>query len=655
MLDLNKTEYTRRSFLKMAATSAVLAAGFPAFLRSKPSIPRRVIVLGIDGMDPRLVQRFIREGFMPNCKRLTEINGLKCLQTSSPPQSPVAWASFISGSNPGVHGIFDFIHRNPSTLAPFCSMGLIEPPPHKLTVGSYILPVSSPKMQNFRQGKTLWVELEKHGVNCTALRVPVNIPPTPSKAKTLSGMGTPDLHGGHGFFTLFTDSPNETARDVAGGRIERVASDGKQIVCHVPGIQNPFRSEGHKSSLTIYVEPDLANCAARIKIQNNEVKLKEGEWSSWLQVTLPFLPYVAEASAICRLYLKSASNPFSLYLSPLNINPAKPAIPISTPANYAPALARDIGLFHTQGLPEETRALSASAFTDDDYRHQAIDVLREQQRLFASEFHRFNDGFFFFHFSSLDANSHMFWRAFDQTHPVYSASLAKRHGDFIPWLYKQMDNLIGTLPIEDSSRTLILVMSDHGFAPFGKQFHLNAWLRDQGYLACSQNSSSKELSIFNDCDWKNTRAYGIGMNALYINIKGREPYGTVLSGQAAEQLKEELKSRLLNTHDPITGEPIFKSVYKASELYSGPCAGQAPDLVLGYAPPFRISWESVLGGIGSVSISPNTDPWSGDHTVEADCVPGILLSNQSLGLEKPAITDLAPFIASAFNVPWKSS
>jgi len=648
MLDLNRKQCTRRSFLKLAATGAVLATGFPAFLRPKTSIPRRVIVLGIDGMDPKLVSRFIREGFMPNCRRLTETNGLKCLQTSRPAQSPVAWSSFISGANPGVHGIFDFIHRNSSTLEPFCSMASIQSPARKVSIGSYIIPLSSPNMRNFRQGKTLWVELEKQGVNCTALRVPVNTPPTPTSAKTLSGMGTPDLHGSHGFFTLFTDDPNEIGRDVAGGRIERV-SGGKPIICPVPGIQNPFRSEGHKSSLAIYVEPDLANRAASIKIQNNEVKLKEGEWSNWLQVTLPFLPYVAEASAICRFYLKSARNPFSLYLSPLNINPAKPAIPISTPSNYAPALARDVGLFYTQGLPEETRALSAGALSDDDYRHQAIDVLREQQRLFMSEYHRFYDGFFFFHFSSLDANSHMFWRAFDQTHPAYSAALAKRHGDFIPWLYKQMDNLIGTLPIEDPSRTLILVMSDHGFAPFGKQFHLNAWLRDQGYLG-SQSSSDKELSIFSDCDWKNTRAYGIGMNALYLNIKGREPYGTVLSG-SVEQLKEELKSRLLNTHDPLTGEPVFKSVYKASDLYSGPCAAQAPDLILGYAPPFRISWESVLGGIGAVPVSPNTDPWSGDHTVEADCVPGILLANQALGLEKPAITDLAPFIASTFGLP----
>ncbi|MDD5678401.1 MAG: alkaline phosphatase family protein [Kiritimatiellae bacterium] len=649
MIDANK--YTRRDFLKLAATSAVLATGFPAFLRSKPAIPRRVVILGIDGMDPKLVQRFIREGFMPNCRRLTEINGLKCLQTSSPPQSPVAWSGFISGANPGVHGIFDFIHRNPSTLAPFCSMGLIEPPPHKLTVGSYILPVSSPKMQNFRQGKTLWVELEKHGINCTALRVPVNIPPTPTHAKTLSGMGTPDLYGSHGFFTLFTDDTSETARDVAGGRIERVTNDGKRIVCHAPGIQNPFRSEGHKSSLVIYAEPDSSNRAARIKVQNTDIKLKEGEWSNWIQVTLSFLPYIAEASAICRFYLKSARNPFSLYLSPLNIDPANPALPISTPSNYAPALARDIGLFYTQGLPEETRALSAGALSDDDYRHQAVDVLREQQRLFESEYHRFNDGFFFFHFSSLDANSHMFWRAFDQTHTAYSPALAKRHGDFIPWLYKQMDRLIGTLPIEDSSRTLILIMSDHGFAPFSRQFHLNAWLRDQGYLMCGQSSPDTQRSIFNDCDWKNTRAYGIGMNALYLNIKGREPYGIVPSGSAAEQFKEELKSRLLNTPDPMTGEPVFKSVYKASELYAGPCAGQAPDLVLGYAPPFRISWESVLGGINAVSFSPNTDPWSGDHTVEADCVPGILLANRSLGLENPAITDLAPFIASTFDVP----
>lgn len=605
-------------------------------------------------MDPRLVRRFVAEGKMPHCARLIAQGSFNLLKTSDPPQSPVAWSNFISGTNPGGHGIFDFIHRDPQTLVPFHSTSRAEGAGHPLRIGGWEIPLSPGKIQNRRRGATLWTLLEQGGIDCTVFRMPANFPPTETEATTLSGMGTPDVQGSYGIFTFYTDDPARRSRDVSGGRIERVVVQDNIARCTLTGPVNEFL-EGKPASdvaFTVYLDPDRS--LAKIAVQETACLLREGEWSEWVVVKFPMIPHVVEVSGICRFLLKRSGGKggFGLYVSPVNIDPAHPSLPISTPPDYSRRLVRELGYYYTQGIVEDTHALSSGVLSVDEYRQQSTFAIDERMRFFEHEFGRFDRGFFFFYFSSLDLNSHMFWRALDPKHPTYNPNFAKAHGDFLPGLYAQIDKAVGQALQRIDERTLFVVMSDHGFTSFRRQFNLNSWLMDNGYVRPKRpGARGGPAGLLQDIDWTGTRAYGLGINGLYLNVKGREAGGIVSPGDRQAALCGELATRLKSVRDPETGQPVVSNVFRASDIYSGPYAGESPDLIVAYNENYRASWDTILGGFPREHVLDNTDAWSGDHCVDSQFVPGVLLSNRTLQHRHPALQDLAPTILTEFGVP----
>ena len=124
-----------------------------------------------------------------------------------------------------------------------------------------------------------------------------------------------------------------------------------------------------------------------------------------------------------------------------------------------------MGSFYTQGIAEDTKALTDGLLNDDEYLQQAHIVFDEQRRLFLHELARFRAGLFFYYFSSLDQNSHMFWRANDQKFPAYDAQLAAQHGHVLEDYYREMDAMLGAALQAADADTTVLVVSDHGFAP----------------------------------------------------------------------------------------------------------------------------------------------------------------------------------------------
>jgi predicted AlkP superfamily phosphohydrolase/phosphomutase len=624
---------SRRSFIQSSGLAlSGCALGFPSIVQAK-SATQSVIVLGIDGMDPQLLSRFIKEGRMPNAQRLISSGSFSHLKTSNPPQSPVAWSNFISGTNPGGHGIFDFIARDPSNMTPYLSTSRI----------------SRGKAENLRQGPAFWQSLQDHGVDSTILRMPANFPPDENATRTLSGLGTPDVHGSYGIFTFFTDRPGTGSHDVNGGRIESVQVRDHRTECTLTGPVNSYHRKKQTVDIAFSVSIDPVNSAAKITIQDRDIILQEGEWSDWVSLNFRMLPYIAETPAICRFYLKNARGPFELYVSPLNLDPADPALTISAPKSYAADIAGRIGSFYTQGMAQDTSARSSGIFSDDDYRGQALNVLDEEMRLFESELDRFNRGFFFSYFSSLDLNSHMFWRAMDPKHPLYSKTLAEKHGGFLPWLYQQMDGAIGKAMERVDDNTLLFVVSDHGFGSFRRQFNLNSWLLDNGYAEGAPGAERGGEGFYSDIRWGGTKAYGLGINSLYLNIRGREAEGSVAAGDDADALKQELRTRLKTLRDPETGELVISNVYLPSEIYSGPYLTQAPDLLIGYNRNYRASWDTILGKYPRNHFMDNTDPWSGDHATDSIFVPGVFLANSRIGDAQPALSDMAPTILSAFG------
>jgi predicted AlkP superfamily phosphohydrolase/phosphomutase len=626
----------------MAAALLILAAAGGA--EDKP----RVLVLGFDGMDPDLADQLMRQGRLPNFQRLREKGAFTPLQTSIPPQSPVAWANFITGRNPGGHGIFDFIARDPETYMPYLSTTVTEEAERTLTIGKYIIPLSKGEVELLRTGPAFWEILEDHDIPTVILRLPSNFPPTGEKTRSISGMGTPDMLGTYGTFSFYTTRPYVITDDT-GGRLYIVDNFNDKVESTIFGPPNSF-VKGNPSvevPLTVYLDPDFP--VAKIEVQDTELILNVGEWSDWVGLSFNMMPFVS-TSGMVRFYLKSVRPDFELYMSPIQIDPRSPALPISTPPGYAAELAEAIGPYYTQGIAEEYWALNEGRLNEKEYLQQTEFVLQQTKRMLDYELDRFEWGLLYCYFSTIDPLQHMFWRLEDPTHPLYDEELAAEYGGVIEHYYTRLDSVLGHALERVGPETTVICLSDHGFTSFRRNFHLNTWLYKNGYIALRDEFREESDEFFENVDWTGTRAYALGINGLYINQIGREKDGTVAPGAEREHLVDELRAKLLAIVDPESGKHVIAEAYKTDDWYSGECTDIAPDIIVGYNDGFRGSWETALGKITRTLLTDNTRRWSGDHCMAKDVIPGVLFTNRRLGYSEPALYDLAPTILAEFGI-----
>ncbi|MGQ9603089.1 MAG: alkaline phosphatase family protein [bacterium] len=618
------------------------------FASDGASIKPKVLVLGIDGMDPKIVRGLMAEGRLPNLRRLAERGTFCEMETSIPPQSPVAWSSFITGMNPGGHGIFDFIAREPDKYLPYLSTTVTKEPRHKIKIGKWRIPISKGDVKLVREGKAFWEVLEDKGVPCVVLRLPSNFPPVGKKTRSISGMGTPDILGTYGTFTFFTTRPYLISSDT-GGNIEIVQVFDNKVESKIIGPANSFieGSPNVEMPITIFVDPDYP--VVKIVVDRSEVVLNESEWSDWVRLNFRLMPF-ASVHGIVRFYLKSVRPDFELYMSPVQIDPEYAALPISTPPGYSRELARAIGLFYTQGIAEETWALNEGRIGEKQYLEQTEFVLEQTKKMLDYELDRFKWGMLCCYISTLDPLQHMFWRFRDPRHPMYDPELASQYGETIEHYYVRMDSLVGHVQSRVGDDATIIVLSDHGFTSYRRNFHLNTWLYKNGYMALRDRFRQESDEFFENVDWSRTKAYALGINALYINQIGREGQGIVPPGAEKKQLVDEIAERLLEVTDPETGEQVIAVVYKTDECYSGACVGQVPDMIIGYNEGYRGSWETALGKVTRTLLTDNAKPWSGDHCMAKEVIPATLITNKPIVKKNPALYDLAPTILAEFGV-----
>ena len=610
---------------------------------------KKVLVLGFDGLDPKILGELLQSGKLPNFKALVKQGDFRPLATSVPPLSPVAWANFITGMNPGGHGIFDFIHRNPKTMIPYLSTSRTEPSKRTLRLGSWVIPLSPGKVTLLRRGKPFWETLEEHNIPTTIIRAPANFPPGTSRGRQLSGMGTPDLQGTYGIFSFFTTEPTFKYQDVSGGDVFPVQVVDHQVQARLRGPKNSFRAESPISLVDFKVLIDPVNPVAKIVIQGQQILLNEGEWSPWVKVQFEMIPLLQRVSGIVRFYLKEVRPHFKLYATPVNIDPSAPALPISTPEKFVHQLYDEIGLFYTQGMPYDTKALSHGILSDSEFLQQARIIFDEQIRMFDDQLDRFKSGLLFFYLGRVDQLAHMFWRAKDSNHPAYDPETEYAH--IINQSYQEMDKILGKALQRIDDKTTLIIMSDHGFAPFYRAFNLNTWLLKQGYIELIDKTAAGDAEFFQNVNWRKTKAYGLGLNGLYINLKGREPRGTVQPGSERDSLVEEIIQKLIMVRDNESTGRVVQKVYRAEEIYSGPVLQKAPDMIIGYNRGYRVSWESVLGKFTKAVMKDNNNKWSGDHAMAAELVPGVILANKKISSSRPALYDLAPTILKEFGIP----
>jgi predicted AlkP superfamily phosphohydrolase/phosphomutase len=621
---------------------------------------KKVIVIGIDGMDPQLCRTMMQEGALPNLAKLSGQGGFSSLGTSVPPQSPVAWANFINGSGPGSHGIFDFIHRHPhEQCAPFYSaaetiagQGFWEVGDYQLQLDFWPFNHQPPQTVLRRQGTPFWDFLDQAGVPSTFYDLPSNYPPSPSQYghhRCISGMGTPDMLGTYGTYQHFAENGPAQPLDEGGGRRSRLAFTNDTASAQIIGPENGFLKVAKPMAIDFQVHRDRAANAAVVDVQGQRIILKPGEWSRWTKVNFPmstpvFLPD-QEVAGICRFYLQEVAPNCRLYVSPINVDPSAAAVPLSEPEPFIRDVSDQIGLFYTTGFKEDHKARSNGIFVDEEFVKQANMVMEERLALFDYAVDDYDDGLLFFYFSSSDLQSHMFWWDSDQKHPIREAGEAKHWHGYVRRLYQRLDQVVGDMVDRYGSQATIIVMSDHGFANFGRQFNLNSWLRYYGYLGPPDCTS-----LFANVDWSQTAAYGLGINGLYLNLKGRERDGIIDPGEQQEALIEELVAGLTQVVD-VNGQRVIRNVYRSDKIYQGEATGLAPDLIVGYARGYRASWATCLGDLTDEILLDNDSAWSADHCADALEVPGVLFSNRQITSQSPSLIDMAPSILDQFGLP----
>ncbi|MEK6800039.1 MAG: alkaline phosphatase family protein [Planctomycetota bacterium] len=653
----------RVAAMLILSSSAALAPWALTSCSDRDTKPK-VVVIGFDGMDPGLAERLMGEGRLPRLAALRDRGGYRRLGTSIPPQSPVAWSNFITGADPGVHGIFDFVHRDPKgQCRPYYSAADTVAGSEGWEVGDHKIPLTfwpfnhNPTQTLLKRGGVpFWDHLDQAGIPIRIYDIPSNYPPSPSHHGhmcCLSGMGVPDLLGGYGTYQHFSEDAQRLVEE-EGGLRKRIVFQNDVAKAALTGPLNTALKTPSRELIEFEIHRHPTEPLARIDLQDQVIPLREGEWSDWAKADFsmrmpPFLP-AARVGGICRFYLQQVRPTFRLYVTPLNIDPSDPGEQrISEPPDFVTRISDSLGLFYTAGFQEDHKALSNRVLTDEEYRAQAGYVLRERLNLLGYALDNYDDGFLFFYFSSTDLQAHMFWWEGDGPHPTRTPELARRYHRLIEDLYAEFDDIVGRVLDRVGPDATVMVMSDHGFCNFERQFQLNTWLRDNGYLGPAAATGLLKPVTEGGVDWSKTRAYGMGLNGLYLNLRGRERDG-IVDPADRDALLREISAKLLAVRDPQTGEAAVLRVYRSDEVYSGPHAPEAPDLIVGYARGYRASWATTLGDIGREVFSDNDMAWSADHCIAAEEVPGVVFSNRGIVAESPSLTDLAPTILQLFGL-----
>lgn len=633
---------------------------FKTFGQRRRAKAKRVVIIGMDGMDPELVTRFMAEGKLPNLKRLAADGVFRPLATATPSMSPVAWSSFMTGVDPGKHGIFDFITRDPCTYMPILSSAKIGESSSSFGFGKFKLTFHKSFYRMLRRSQPFWKILGDRWVASSIQRVPITFPPEKFKnGVLLSGMCVPDLRGTQGSFSFFTTKLrgrviDETAgmgAENAGGTESLVVRTGDVVTGELEGPTDvdPVTKKSAPAKLPWKVALAEGGRSATLEIGKEKVALPLGDYSPWVHVE--FRLGSGKLGGIARFYLQKVEPEFEMYVTPIHIDPAKPAFPISEPEVYSVYLAKMIGPFATLGLAEDTWALNERRIDEAAFLKQAYLYAEERERMLFDALAKTKSGFVTTVFDTTDRIQHMFFRYLDPRHPANAGKDTTVHAGAVEAVYRWCDDLVGRVRAKlDEKRTVLVVMSDHGFKQFQRGVNLNAWLRDEGYLVLKDGRRTGG-DWFEGVDWTRTKAFSMGLTGLFINRKGREKGGIVADGAELAALKGEIAAKLRSLEDPARhGARAIRDVFDTTASFKGPYSYEAPDLLIGYDAGYRHSWDCAVGCTSEKVFSDNTKSWSGDHCMDPRIVPGIFLCNRKINAEAPNILDLAPTVLDLFGI-----
>jgi predicted AlkP superfamily phosphohydrolase/phosphomutase len=650
--------------------------------RGPSKYSQKLVILGFDGMDPQLVDRWIGEGKLPNIAKLAKTGGIFPLTTTHSPESPTAWASFATGVNAGKHNIYDFLVRDTTTYLP--DLGMVKRTPPKFLFNYF--PISKPKVESTRGGTSFWVTAGRAGVRSDVLTVPVTFPPEDvPNGELLSGLPLPDIRGTMGTFSYYaTDlSRYEEGNTEMGGILKHLVFEGDTATTELEGPPSPIvrqqieairrkgptHTDGDRAALAelqsaqdvrlpMTIRWNRPEKSASIDLDGQTIALRQGEWSTWIDLLFKVNTLV-RIHGMVQVLLMDAGSELKLYISPVNFKPDQPPVPMSYPASFSGELFEQLGYYRTLGWAEATWPLNEGRMDEKTFMDDLMVAFDDRARVILNRLDARDWDLMVGVIESTDRVQHMMWRLIDPAHPMYDAELASKFGDSIERVYRKADDFVGEVVRRVGPDVPVMIVSDHGFHTWRKAVNLDTWLVQNGYMALTgQQQGDKKLAdlfgggtFWENVDWSRTRAYAMGIGQIYFNLRGRESRGIVSPGAEASQLADELSAKLLTMKDPEDGAPIIRAVYKRDDIYTGEYFQDAAELQVGMNDGYRVSWQTTLGGSPAGIVYPNTRKWSADHGgYDYAITSGVFVTNRPITTKTPSIMDIAPTVLKYFSV-----
>lgn len=613
-----KSFFSKKILLVLALALIIIGTAVIILLMLPKSskVSKRVVIIGFDGMDPNVLEAGFKKGLFPNLKKLSVTGYYSKLQTVTPPQSPVVWASFATGSNPSKTGIYDFIKRDPQNY----SLNL-----------AFSVDNQTIKSQSF------WDVATKNKIPSTILFLPDTFsPPKTLNGELISGMGVSDILGTEGTFTLFTTKTYPTDSFKWRGKVIPVGNNST-IKTNIEGPK--FSSFGKVKNAVIPITINPAKDSAVIHVANQTFTLKKGEFSNWIKLQFD-IDFLTKVSGIAKFYLKESGDDLELYLSPINFDPEAPFKPISAPKDFSQKLSKQFGSFSTLGLPQDTWALEEDIFDEKAFLTQADSILKEREKIYYSKLNSSQKGILFAYFGMPDTISHMFWRYLNDPQSPYQNTIFDYYG--------KMDEIVGQTMEKLGPEDYLFILSDHGFYSFDYELNLNTFLKEKGYLVLKEGANQSG-QLFENVDWSKTTAYSAGYNSIFLNLKAREGQGIVDKSDTSK-IEEKLTADLMDLENPETGQKVIKKVYNRRDLDINESDNNAPDLIIGPYRGTRASWHSAVGSTGDKVLAKRESKWSGDHFFDPSEIPGVLFVNKKEDWKNPSIVDVMPTVLQIFNV-----
>lgn len=581
----------------------------------------QTIILGLDAFDPGIFEALAAQNRLPHLAKFAQAGQYARFAVANPPQSEVSWTSIATGADPGVHGMFDFVHRHPATYA--ITPSLLQTRTN--VMGTQFVPPHT--------ALTLFEQATRQGYPATVLWWPATFPARLDvPVQTIPGLGTPDIQGRLGVGAVYSPDPDlaEAEFKTAVERLE------KQGAARYRGSLAGPSQKGRQGESEIRLDFELETLdesRGRLSFLKTRLELQVGEWSPIIEVKFKAGLFIS-LTAITRAILTQAEPEPRLYFLPLQIHPQHSPWHYSAPPGFAKGLWKDHGPFLTLGWPQDTTALEEGWISDDQFLALCESIFETRQRVFLKQVAGFKEGVLANVFDTLDRIQHMF---------------RQQRPEVVEQWYARLDALVGATTAEMQQSGLdkarLLVVSDHGFADFDYKVHLNQWLAARGYLKLKDAAGALSLQ---NADWPHSQAYAVGLNSLYLNLAGREGQGSLQPDQV-EPFRQQLRQELLEWTGP-DGRPVFQQVYFREQAFHGPFLQHAPDLVAGYAPGYRASAETGLGKWEPDSLAANQDHWHADHCIDPQAVPGVLFANRGLAdFPNPSFRDI-PALAIGNNL-----